>query len=56
MTRPLGYIVEQAIARNRRTRLVIGRERNGMPRTYRLERPPVWPLRLAHALVNLQHY
>jgi hypothetical protein len=53
MIRRLEQIVQETFAVPPCQRLVIGWEHNGRARTYRLVRPPAWPVRLARALVTL---
>jgi hypothetical protein len=43
----LEHIVALSLAPGQRQRVVIGRAPNGTARTYRLSRPPAWPVRLA---------
>jgi hypothetical protein len=52
MIRRLEHIVEETLAKPSRRRLAIGWGLNGAPRTYRLVRPPAWPVRLATALLT----
>jgi hypothetical protein len=52
MIRRFEHLVEQTLAAPPRQRMAIGWGHNGTPRTYRLVRPPAWPVRLAAALLT----
>jgi hypothetical protein len=54
VTRLLAALMsDDRTAPHSRRRVVIGRTREGLPRTYRLVRPRTWPVRLAAALIGL---
>jgi hypothetical protein len=52
MIRRLEHLVEKTLGTPPHRRVAIGWGHNGAPRTYRLVRPPAWPVRLAAALLT----